>query len=43
MEQTGNVPAPPPLLSLGEDDAAVCADGFCQVPAPAGNEAPHAD
>jgi hypothetical protein len=23
-----------PLLALGEADAAVCADGFCAVPAP---------
>ena len=28
----------PPLLALGDEDAALCADGFCAVPAPAGEK-----
>jgi hypothetical protein len=34
MDQTGDTTPPQPLLVLGDTDAAVCADGFCAVPAP---------
>jgi hypothetical protein len=35
MDQTGDITTSPPLLALGDADAALCADGFCAVPAPA--------
>ena len=31
-----------PLIALGDQDAAVCADGFCEVPAPEVPEAENA-
>jgi hypothetical protein len=34
MDQTGDTTPPPALLVLGDEDAAVCADGFCELPAP---------
>jgi hypothetical protein len=43
MDQTGDTTPPPALLVLGDEDAAVCADGFCEVPAPVKDEATDAD
>ena len=44
MDQTGDITTPPPLLALGDTDAALCADGFCAVPAPPPEEeTPDAD
>jgi hypothetical protein len=44
MDQTGDFNPSPPLLVLGDADAAVCADGFCQVPVPPQDEeVPDAD
>jgi hypothetical protein len=34
MDRTGGITTSPPLLALGDADAALCADGFCAVPAP---------
>jgi hypothetical protein len=34
MDRTGDITTSPPLLALGDADAALCADGFCAVPAP---------
>jgi hypothetical protein len=31
MDQTGDITPSPPLLALGDADAALCADGFCAV------------
>jgi hypothetical protein len=33
MDRTGDTTSPPALLVLGDPDAAVCADGFCELPA----------
>ncbi|HET9973147.1 MAG TPA: hypothetical protein VFQ68_33290 [Streptosporangiaceae bacterium] len=33
MDRTGDITTSPPLLALGDADAARCADGFCAVPA----------
>ncbi len=43
MDQTGDTTPPPALLVLGDTDAAVCADGFCEVPTPEKAEAVDAD
>ena len=43
MDQTGDINPPPPLLVLGDAGAALCADGFCEVPAPQREEVPDAD
>jgi hypothetical protein len=43
MDQTGDIEPSPPLLVLGDADAARCADGFCQVPAPEKGETADAD
>jgi hypothetical protein len=38
MDRTGDITSPPSLLALGDADAAVCIDGFCEVPAPHAEE-----
>jgi hypothetical protein len=44
MDQTGDITPIAPLLALGDADAALCADGFCAVPArPREEEVPDAD
>jgi hypothetical protein len=43
MDRTGDITPSPPLLALGEEDAALCADGFCEVPATGKAEAADAD
>ena len=35
MNHTGDTDPSPTLVPLGDPDAAVCTDGFCEVPAPA--------
>jgi hypothetical protein len=39
MDRTGDTTPSQPLLVLGDTDAAVCADGFCEVPAMEKDEA----
>jgi hypothetical protein len=34
MNRTDATQPPAPLIALGDQDAAVCADGVCDVPAP---------
>jgi hypothetical protein len=34
MNRTDLTEPSPPLIALGDADAAVCADGSCDVPAP---------
>jgi hypothetical protein len=34
MDRTDATAPSPPLIALGDQDAAVCADGVCAVPAP---------
>jgi hypothetical protein len=38
MDRTGDITSPPPLLALGDAGAAVCVDGFCELPAPPAEE-----
>jgi len=34
MDRTDSTEPSPPLVALGDQDAAVCADGYCAVPEP---------
>ena len=43
MDQTGDITPSPSLLVLGDPDAALCADGCCEVPAPQQEVVPDAD
>jgi len=38
MDRTGSTEPSPLLVTIGGDDAPVCVDGFCEVPAPAAQE-----
>jgi hypothetical protein len=38
MNRTDASEPPAPLIALGDQDAAACADGICDVPAPEADE-----
>ena len=38
MNRTDATPPSPPLIVLGDQDASLCADGVCELPAPAAPE-----